>query len=320
MPFHDDIGNPVILEDVTIYVAIELSGKSWDVGVKPPGSGKVGLHTLKTSDTRGLIALIERHREDALKETGSTVRVLCCYEAGFEGFWLARCLKTNGYEMIVLDPSSLPVNRKARQRKTDRIDAKNMIRALLAHDRGDSQILSRVRVPSVTEEDRKRLLRERKRFVKQRTSLTNTMKGLLRFHGITAVDPRSKDFNDRLGALKTGYGEPLGEAAQGEFGRIRVHLDLVQDQIDVVEAQRDKIVHQGKLVAGTCADDCDSPDRTMVRITLLTDFKGIGPNVATLLVNEVFYRKFGRTRLVPNTSAISPMLSHPDRVVPARCT
>ena len=159
MPFHDDIGTPVILEDVTIYVAIELSGKSWVVDVKPPGSGKAGLHNLKTSDTRGLIALIERHREGALKKTGSTVRVLCCYEAGFEGFWLARCLETKGYETIVLDPSSLPANRKARQRKTGRIDAKKMIRALLAHDRGDSQVLSRVRVPSVAEEDRKRLLR-----------------------------------------------------------------------------------------------------------------------------------------------------------------
>ena len=138
MQSHDGIAVPVSLEEFTIYVAIELSGKSWVIGVKPPGSGKVGLHTLKTSDTRGLIALIERHREDALKKTGSTVRVLCCYEAGFEGFWLARCLETNGYEMTVLDPSSLLVNRKARQRKTDRIDAKKMIRALLAHDRGDT--------------------------------------------------------------------------------------------------------------------------------------------------------------------------------------
>ncbi|MDE0001778.1 MAG: transposase [Rhodospirillaceae bacterium] len=167
-----------------------------------------------------------------------------------------------------------------------------MILALLAHDRGDSQVLSRVRVPSVAEEDRKRLLRERKRLVKQRTSLTSTMKGLLRLQGITGVDPRSKDFSDRLGALKTGYGEPLGEAAQGELGRLRAHLDLAQDRIDAVEAQRGKTVHQGKLVAGASADDCDSPDRTMARTALPADLKGIGPNDAALLLNEVFYRKF----------------------------
>ncbi len=306
MQSHNENAVPVSPEEITIYVAIELSGKSWVVGIKSPGSVKVGLHTLKTSDTRGLIALIERHREDALKKTGSTARVLCCYEAGFEGFWLARCLEKNGFEMIVLDPSSLLVNRKARQRKTDRIDAKKMIRALLAHDRGDSQVLSRVRVPSVAEEDRKRLLRERKRLVKQRTSLTNSMKGLLRLQGITGVDPRSKDFSDRLRVLKTGYGEPLGEAAQGELGRLRVHLELVQDQIDAVEAQRDKIVHQGKLVAGACANDCDSPDRTMARIALLTDLKGIGANDATLLVTEVFYRKFENRRELASWVGLTP--------------
>ncbi len=277
---------------------------SWVICVKHPGSGKVGLHALKTSDTRGLIVLIERHRVNVLEKTESTFQVLCCYEACFEGLWLARCLETSGYETIVMDPSSLLVNHKARQRMTDRIDTKKMIRALLAHDRGDSQVLSSVQVPSVAEEDRKRLLRERKRLVKQRTSLTNTMKGLLRLQGITGVDPPSKNFSERLGALRTGDGEPLGEAAQGELRRLRVHLDLVQDRIDVVEVQRDKMVHQGKLVVGACADDCDSPDRTMARIALLTDLKGIGANDATLLVNEVFYRKFENRRLYERFSSV----------------
>ena len=306
MPSHDDIATPVILEDTTLYVAIELSGKSWVVGVKTPGSGKVGLHVLKPSDTPALIALIERHREVASNKTGSAVRVICCHEAGFEGSWLARCLEANGFETIVLDPSSLLVNRKARQRKTDRIDAKKMVRALLAHDRGDTQVLSRVRVPSIGEEDRKRLLRERKRLVKQRTSLTNSMKGLLRLQGITGVDPRSKDFSSRLVVLKTGYGETLGEAAQSELGRLRVHLDLVQDQIDIVESERDKIVHHGKLVAGAVASDCDSDDRTSARIALLTELKGIGANDATLLVNEVFYRRFQNRRELASWIGLVP--------------
>ena len=76
-------------------------------------------------------------------------------------------------ETVVLDPASILVNRKARQRKTDRIVAKKMLRALLAHDRGDAAVLSRVRVPSIEEEDRKRLLRERRRLVEERISLTN---------------------------------------------------------------------------------------------------------------------------------------------------
>ena len=87
---------------------------------------------------------------------------------------------------VVLDPASLLVNRKAKQRKTDRIDAKKMVRALLAHDRGDAAVLSRVRVPSVAEEDRKRLIRERRRLVMERTSFTNSIKGLLKLHGVEA--------------------------------------------------------------------------------------------------------------------------------------
>ena len=92
MPSHDNIAVPVILEDSTLYVAIELSGKSWVVGVKTPGSGIVGLHVLKPSDTPALMALVERYREVVSNKIGSAVRVICCHEAGFEGFWLARCL------------------------------------------------------------------------------------------------------------------------------------------------------------------------------------------------------------------------------------
>ena len=96
MQSNDEIPTPVCLEEFTIYVAIELSGKSWVIGVKPPGSGKVGLHTLKTSDTRGLFALIERHREDALKKTGATVRARCSavillIDPSLRRHWFARC-------------------------------------------------------------------------------------------------------------------------------------------------------------------------------------------------------------------------------------
>ena len=92
-----------------------------------------------------------------------------------------------GVETVVLDPASLLVNRKAKQRKTDRIDARKMVRALLAYDRGDAAVLSRVRVPSVAEEDRKRRLRERQRLVRERTALTNAIKGLLKLHAASSI-------------------------------------------------------------------------------------------------------------------------------------
>ena len=151
---------PAEAEHDTLYVAIEVSRKSWVVGVKSPTSEKIGLHSLGPADTEGLRDLIEKQRAKAERALDREVRVLCCYEAGYEGFWLERWLdREMSIETVVLDPASLLVNRKAKQRKTDRIDAKKMVRALLAHDRGDAAVLSRVRVPSVEEEDRKRLLR-----------------------------------------------------------------------------------------------------------------------------------------------------------------
>ena len=184
---------PVGAEHSTLYLAIEISGKSWMVGVKSPVSDRISLHSLGPVDAatvEGLRKLIEDQRAKANQTLGREVRVLCCYEAGYEGFWLVRWLDQEmSIETVVLDPASLLVNRKAKQRKTDRIDAKKMVRALLAHDRGDAAVLSRVRVPSLEEEDRKRLLRERRRLVKERTSLTNSIKGLLKLQGVFGLTP-----------------------------------------------------------------------------------------------------------------------------------
>ena len=188
MPPSNETAAPAGAEHRTLYVAVEISRKSWVVWLKSPAGDRIGLHTLTASDVEGVRTLIERDRAKVERGLGSEPRVLCCYEAGYEGFWLARWLdRAMSVETVVLDPASLLVNRKAKQRKTDRIDAKKMVRALLAHDRGDAAVLSRVRVPSVEEEDNKRLLRERRRLVKERTSLTNSIKGLLKLHGYRNV-------------------------------------------------------------------------------------------------------------------------------------
>lgn len=164
-------------ENVTLYVAIEISRQSWVVGIKSPLGERIGLHSLGAADVERLCDLIARHRAQSERAVGNPMREVCCFEAGYEGFWLARWLdRAMSVETVVLDPASLLVNRKSKQRKTDRIDAKKMERALLAHHRGDAAVLSQMRVPSVDEEDRKRLLRERRRLVKERTSLANAIK------------------------------------------------------------------------------------------------------------------------------------------------
>ena len=138
MPSRKQTAAPAGAENSTLYVAIEISGKSWVVGIKGPTSERIGLYSLGSADVEGLGALIERHRTKAERDLGREVRTLCCYEAGYEGFWLVRWLeRTLSVETVVLDPASLLVNRKAKQRKTDRIDARKMVRALLAHDQQD---------------------------------------------------------------------------------------------------------------------------------------------------------------------------------------
>ena len=306
MPPMNETAAPAEAEHSTLYVAIEVSQKSWVVGVKSPASKKIGLHSLGPADVEGLRDLIERQRAKAERALGQEVRVLCCYEAGYEGFWLERWLdREMSIETVVLDPASLLVNRKAKQRKTDRIDAKKMVRALLAHDRGDAAVLSRVQVPSVEEEDRKRLLRERQRLVKERTSLTNSIKGLLKLHGIFDLSPRAKGFEAKFAEVVTAYGSPLPPRARQEIERLKERLSLVERQVAEVEGERDEVAWAGAELS--IADAPEGSDaQAAAKIATLTRLTGIGENDATVLVNEVFYRGFRNRRELASWVGMTP--------------
>ncbi len=274
------------------------------LGIKSPQGEKIGLHMLAAADVAGLKGLVEERRGRAERTLGQAVAVRVCYEAGYEGFWLARWLEwMMGLETVVLDPASLLVNRKAKQRKTDRIDAKKMVRALLAYDRGDAAVLSRVRVPSVEEEDRKRLLRERQRLVKERTSLTNAIKGLLKLHGIFDLEPRAGDFDAAFAAVTTAYGEPFPPQACREIERLAERLGLVMRQIEAVEAERDAAVRRAEADRRAAAG---SRARADASIATLSRLKGIGTNDATLLTHEVFYRQFRNRRELASWAGLTP--------------
>ena len=297
---------PTGAEATTVYVAIEISRKSWTAGIKSPLGEKIGLHTLGAADVAGLQDLIEQRRSKAERTLDRAVDVRVCYEAGYEGFWLARWLEQEmAIETVVLDPASLLVNRKAKQRKTDRIDAKKMVRALLAYDRGDAAVLSRVRVPSVEEEDCKRLLRERQRLVKERTALTNAIKGLLKLHGIFHLEPRAGSFDAAFAAVTTACGEPFPPRARREIERIAERLGLVMQQIEAVEAERDAAVRRAEADR-RAASGAGSRARADAMISTLSRLKGIGANDATLLTHEVFYRRFRNRRELAGWAGLAP--------------
>ena len=296
MPPRNETAAPAGAEHSTLYVSIEVSRSSWVVGLKGPACDRIGLHTLGPSDVDGLAALIARHRARGARAVGGSVRVLCCYEAGYEGFWLARRLGLErSLEVVVLDPASLPVDRRAKQRKTDRIDARKMVRALVAYDRGETTALRRVRVPSVEEEDRRRLLRERRCLVKERTALCNRMGGLLKLHGIFDLHPRAPGFVARLAGARTGYGAPLPRFARRELERLAGRLALVERQLAAVEAERDAVARSGEAVSPAHAPE-GSAARAAARIATLVRLKGIGANDATLLAHEVLWRAFRNRR------------------------
>ena len=279
----------------TLYVAVEISRKSWVVALRPPDAERVGLHVLPPADAGALAALVERTCEDEAGRRGHRPRVLCGYEAGYEGFWLARRLAQLGVETLVLDAASLPVARKGRRVKTDRLDATRMVRALVAHDRGDLFAVRAVRAPSVEEEDRRRLLRERHRLVKQRTMLVNAIRGLLMLHGIFDLDPRSKRFAEALEAARTGCGTPLPPGVRAEVRRTRAILAAVEAQIAEVEAERDRRVAQARCRA-TPDDACGNTDACDTMIARLSRLHGVGANDAALLAHEVFWRGFRNRR------------------------
>ena len=148
---------------VRCLLAIELSKKAWIVAVNTPLSDKVSRYTLKACDGKELLDLCGRIRTRVARETKKRVEIVSCYEAGYDGFWLHRLLEAHGICNCVIDPASLQVNRRARQAKTDHVDAERMLRSLMAHLRGEPKVWSIVRVPSVAEEDDRRLHRERDR-------------------------------------------------------------------------------------------------------------------------------------------------------------
>jgi len=277
-------------QPATLFVALELSKAKWLVGLHSPMADKVSRHTIAGGDAPALLMLIGAARRRAEASLGGTVRVVTCYEAGYDGFWLHRLLVAHGIANQVIDPASLLVNRRARRRKTDRIDLAGLLRTLMAWHRGEPQVCSMVRVPSPEEEDRRRRGRERERLVKERVQHLGRVKGLLMTQGVRDFQPARRGWRDRLEALRTGDGRPLPDCLKAEIARECRRLALVDEMLDELERERD------------AASDGKAPQQA----ALLTKLRGIGPTSAHLLAGEVFHRDFANRRQVAAYLGLEP--------------
>ena len=277
---------------VRCFLAIELSKKSWIVAVNTPLSDKIGRQTLRAGDWRGLLDLIARIRTRvSIKST-----FISCYEAGYDGFWLHRVLEAHGVRNYVIDPASLQVDRRARRVKTDNIDLSRLLRSLMAYLRGEPKVWSVVRVPSVAEEDDRRLHRERNRLVNERVQHVNRIKGLCAVHGIYDYEPLRPNRLVRLEQLRAADGSELPPRFKAEIMRELQRLELVLNMIKTLEAERDAIATAGK----------SSTHANAKKIQDLIRLKSVGPEIGTTLVGEVFYRQFNNRQQLGSYVGLTP--------------
>jgi transposase len=229
------VGTPTAGHCGTIFVAIELSQKSWLVTLHGPDRDRISRHKLEGGDHAGLLALIESIRARAALKLGALPKVVSCYEAGYDGFWLHRLLTAAGITNLVFDPASIAVEQRSRRAKTDRIDGELLLRTLMAYLRGEPRVVRIVRVPSVEQEDARRASRERDRLVKEQTGHTNRIKALLRLLGMAVGYPRRRDWLNWLGRQRDRQGQPVSPHLLAEVTREHARLMLVREQLAALD-------------------------------------------------------------------------------------
>jgi transposase len=277
----------------TIFVAIELSQKSWLVTLHSPDRDRISRHKLEGGDHAGLLDLIEKTRSRAEQKLGSAVRVASCYEAGYDGFWLHRLLLAAGIMNLVFDAASIPVEQRGRRAKTDRIDGELLLRTLMAHLRGEPRVVRIVKVPSVEQEDARRASRERERLIKEQTAHSNRIKALLRLQGMAVGYPRRRDWLNWLAKQRDWQGQPVSPHLLAEVTREHARLMLVRQQLAALEQAE-------------ATQACPVPQAMVERRDQLQRLKALGPSFATTLTCELFYKDFDNRRQVAAYCGLPP--------------
>jgi hypothetical protein len=177
-----------------IFVSLELSRSTWLATSLSPGRGeKMSKHSVSAGDIAALLARFSELRRKACTRTGKSFPIVVIQEAGLDGFWIHRVLLSEGIESHVVDAASIATSRRRRRAKTDRIDGETLLRALLAHKRGEPRVCSMVRTPTPEDEDRRRICRERKVLIMERVQHVNRIKGLLFSQGASGYEPLRRD-------------------------------------------------------------------------------------------------------------------------------
>jgi transposase len=277
-----------IADDGVLYMAFELSAKEWKIAITD-GRPQMRMVTVRSGNLEGLKEEVKR----AKKKFGLNpdCRVLSCYEAGRDGFWLHRFLVIIGVENAVVDSASIEVNRRKRRAKTDRLDARKLVTMLMRYHGGESKLWSVVRVPSVQDEDARQLHRELEQLKRQSVGHRTRIGALLWTQGVSISV--GKCFIERLEQARQFNGDKLPAGLISRIKREYEILLTVQSHISKIEAERRKLLKESKT-------------ERINKVNRLKSLRGVGINGAWLLVMEFFgWRVFDNRKQVGSAAGLT---------------
>lgn len=274
-----------------LYVAFELSHKSWKLGFSDGVTATIRKVEVKSRDLEAVGQEIHKAKRRFGLEGSSEVR--SCYEAGREGFWLHRAVEGMGIHNQVVDASSIEVNRRSRRAKTDRMDVEKLVRQLIRYWRGEHNVWSVVRVPNREAEDSRQPHRGLEVLKEERKQHRVRIQSLLFTQGID-VKVGSK-FSANLERLRCWNGEPvpaqMRERIEAEYHR----LQLVEAQIREVKAKQVEQMRAAEKSA------------MLEKVQRLQRLMGIGLGSSWIFVMELFgWRQFQNRRELAAAVGLAP--------------
>jgi len=279
-------------QDKTIIAVIEMSQSSWLVAGIVPGIERHPLKKLEPSEEE-LVRLLMRWRTEATKNGHTITRFAVAFEAGRDGFWLARWLRARDIETYVIHPTSVAVSREHRRAKTDRLDTGLLKRVFIGWLRGEPDHCHMAAIPTLAEEDAKRPNREREGLVRERTRIVNRMKSCLARFGIRKFNPTLRKAPERLATLGMPEGVPLPPNTLLELRRDMARLRFVMDQIKEVEETRAQRLEQAPQ------------EKTHAMVRLIARVIGVGIETADMLVHEILSRQLRDRRAVARYAGLT---------------
>jgi transposase len=284
------IRSEVSVNESVLFVAFELGKKTWKLAMTTGLAVTPWVRTVAGGDLGAVDEVLQRAR--ARFGVAATARVISCYEAGRDGFWIHRALTARGIANRVVDSSSIEVNRRKRRAKSDRLDAVKLVRLLARVCAGDREAWSEVRVPSAAAEAARHRSRERTALTAEQTRLQNQIGSWLATAG-ARVSGRVREQAGWWTSARDWAGEALPAAVQARIARATARLAIIAEQIATIETEQ------------AAAMRAAAPDSAATR---LRQVKGLGVTSVSVLLDEgLVWRDFKNRRQLGGLLGFAPV-------------